>query len=174
MFAFPMNYRRGLCVVATVSVLSIGAAPVAMDFDHRVLAAQNVERERLGLGPLRWNARLAASAAIWANRLAALHRFEHAPEKPVEPEGENLWEGSRGYFPPEAMVNAWIREKKYFKPGIFPNNSTTGNVEDVGHFTQLAWRNTTEVGCAVAENADNDVLACRYQRAGNYVGQRPF
>lgn len=174
MVTIPVGYRLGLCVLAAVSILNTGAAPLSANFDQRVLAAQNVERERLGLSPLRWNPRLAASAANWAERLAATHRFEHAPEDPIEPQGENLWEGTRGYFPPEAMVNAWIRERKYFKPGIFPDNSTTGNVEDVGHFTQLVWRNTTEVGCAVAANDDDEVLTCRYSQAGNYVGQRPF
>ena len=72
------------------------------------------------------------------------------------------------------MVNAWVRERKYFKPGVFPDNSTTGNVADVGHFTQLVWRDTREVGCALAKNADNDVLVCRYSKAGNYVGEIPF
>lgn len=168
------RYRLGLSAAAFSSIVNIGAAPVSANFDHRVLIAQNSERARLGLGPLHWNARLATTAAAWADRLANSHRFEHAPEDPVTPEGENLWEGTRRYFPAEAMVDAWVREKKYFKTGIFPDNSTTGNVEDVGHFTQLVWRNTTEVGCATAANADNDVLVCRYSQAGNYVGQRPF
>ncbi len=174
MINIPANCRLALCAVAAMGTMNIGAAPVSANFDSRVLAAQNAERARLGLAPLHWNSQLAGSAAGWADRLAATHRFEHAPENPIEPEGENLWEGTRGYFPAEAMVDAWIREKKYFKPGIFPDNSTTGNVEDVGHFTQLAWRNTTEVGCAVAANADDEILACRYSQAGNYVGQRPF
>lgn len=174
MVSFPARYRLGLCGIAVLGALNIGTAPVSTNFEARVLSAQNVERARLGLAPLHWNPRLAASAAGWADRLAATHRFEHAPENPILPEGENLWEGTRGYYPPEAMVDAWVREKRFFKPGIFPDNSTTGNVEDVGHFTQLVWRDTTEVGCAVAANADNDVLACRYSQAGNYVGQRPF
>lgn len=167
-------YRLGLCVFALSSLMIVGAAPMSVNFDQRILVAQNFERTRLGLEPLRWNPDLAADAAVWANRLASSHRFEHAPENNEAPEGENLWEGTRHYYPAEAMVDAWVREKKYFKPGIFPNNSTTGNVEDVGHFTQIAWRNTTEVGCATAANADNDVLVCRYSQAGNYVGQRPF
>jgi uncharacterized protein YkwD len=174
MITIGSPYRHGLCAVALASALNIGAASVYANFASRVLDAQNAERAQLGLAPLRWNPQLAASAAAWANRLAATHRFEHAPENPIRPEGENLWRGTHGYFPPEAMVNAWIREKKYFKPGIFPDNSTTGNVEDVGHFTQIAWRNTSEVGCALAENDADDVLACRYSQAGNYVGERPF
>lgn len=128
----------------------------------------------LGLRPLQWDASLAVSAATWADRLVSTRKFEHSPENPINPVGENLWEGTRGFFPAEAMVDAWIREKKFFKPGVFPDNSTTGNVEDVGHFTQLVWRDTTRVGCAIAHNTDNDVLVCRYSEAGNYVGQRPF
>ncbi|WP_197707084.1 CAP domain-containing protein [Calothrix sp. NIES-3974] len=27
---------------------------------------------------------------------------------------------------------------------------STGNWVDVGHYTQIIWRNTTEVGCAIA------------------------
>ena len=60
----------------------------------------------------------------------------------MAPEGENLWAGSKGYFTPQAMVDAWIREKKYFRPGTFPDNSVTGRVEDVGHYTQVVWRAT--------------------------------
>lgn len=174
MIPFPSHVRLGLCAIAASGILAIGAAPLSANRDQRLLAAQNLERDRLGLGPLRWNARLATAAALWADRLASAHRFEHAPENPTSPQGENLWEGTRGYFPPEAMVNAWVREKRFYKPGIFPDNSTTGNVEDVGHFTQVAWRDTTEVGCALAENADLDILVCRYAQAGNYVGQRPY
>jgi hypothetical protein len=75
--------------------------------------------------------------------------FETATRPPVtiaKPE----WAGTKGYYAPEAMVDAWIREKRFFRPGVFPDNSTTGNVEDIGHYTRLIWRATTEVGCAEA------------------------
>ena len=71
-------------------------------------------------------------------------------------------------------VAGWVREKRYFKPGAFPANSTTGRWEDVGHYTQLMWRDTRQVGCALATGAREDVLVCRYSAAGNYVGERPF
>ena len=143
-------------------------------FDRRILAAHNRERLGLGLRPLSWNPALAQSAKQWARHLALTGQFAHAPENPLFPQGENLWAGTKGYFAPEAMVNAWIREKRHFRPGLFPDNSTTGRVEDVGHYTQLVWRATTEVGCAQAKSRREDILVCRYAEAGNYRGELPF
>lgn len=143
-------------------------------FNQRVLDAHNRERATLGVKPLRWNVELEQSAQKWANHLARTGRFEHAPDRLVDPQGENLWAGTTGYFGPEAMVDAWIREKRNFKPGVFPNNSKTGDVHDVGHYTQLIWRDTGEVGCAKAAGSREDVLVCRYAEAGNYIGERPL
>ncbi len=143
-------------------------------FDRRILAVHNRERQNLGLEPLSWNQALAQSAKQWAEHLAATGRFEHAPENRSTPEGENLWAGTKGYYPPEAMVDAWIREKKFFRPGLFPANSVTGRVEDIGHYTQVVWRATRQVGCAQAASANEDILVCRYAEAGNYRGEQPF
>jgi hypothetical protein len=152
----------------------MGSAIPPASFEQRILVAHNGERLELGLSPLNWNDALARSAQQWADHLAATGRFEHAPENRDAPQGENLWEGSKGYFAPEAMVDAWIREKRFFRPGVFPNNSSTGRVEDVGHYTQVVWRATSEVGCAEASSGSEDILVCRYAEAGNYIGDRPF
>lgn len=160
--------------LALFTPLLTGTSSASGGFEQRVLATHNQERARLGIAPLRWDANLQASAQRWANHLAATGRFEHAPESRISPEGENLWAGTKGYFAPEAMVDAWVREKKYFRPGVFPNNSTTGSVKDVGHYTQVVWRDTGEVGCARATGAREDVLVCRYADAGNYRGEVPF
>ena len=174
-----MLQRRQFALVA--SVMLAACAPLLMGFldqsshlQQRVLDAHNLEREEVGVPALRWNPALAVSAQQWADHLARTGRFEHAPENPRAPQGENLWAGTKGYFSPEAMVSAWVREKRYFKPGTFPDNSTTGNVEDVGHFTQVAWRDTREVGCAEAASGREDILVCRYAQAGNYIGEQPF
>lgn len=162
------------CAVVLAAPLVMGSAILPARFDQRILAAHNQERLALGLQPLSWNDTLAQSAQRWADYLAATGRFEHAPENRDAPEGENLWAGTKGYFAPEAMVDAWAREKRFFQPGLFPDNSTTGKVEDVGHYTQMVWRATTEVGCAEASSAREDILVCRYAEAGNYIGERPF
>jgi uncharacterized protein YkwD len=152
----------------------IGAADLTTNVEARLLAAHNRERTSMGLPALQWNRALEASATHWADRLASTSSFEHAPENLDSPQGENLWAGSSGYYPPEAMVNAWIREKRHFKEGMFPNNSTTGRVEDVGHYTQVVWRDSRNVGCAIARGKIEDILVCRYSKAGNYLGQRPY
>lgn len=160
--------------VVLVSPFVMGTATLPVSFDQRVLAVQNQERLALGLPPFNWNPALAQSAQDWADHLASTSSFEHARENPRAPEGENLWAGTKGYYSPEAMVSAWIREKKFFQPGVFPYNSTTGRVEDVGHYTQVIWRATTQVGCAKAASGREDILVCRYAEAGNYRGERPL
>lgn len=171
----PARYRKseaaaGLLVLS--APLLVGAISPAQMFSTMILAAHNRERTAIGVPPLRWNAALAGSAQRWADHLAATGSFEHAPESPTEAEGENLWAGTRGHYSIEARVDAWVREKRYFTPGTFPRNSTTGKVEDVGHYTQLIWRNTQQVGCAQASGAREDVLVCRYSSPGNYIGER--
>ncbi len=64
-----------------------------------------------------------------------------------------------------------MAERDKFRAGTFPQVSRTGNWADVGHYTQLIWPRTQEVGCAVAKGAVNDVLVCRYSPAGNIVGE---
>lgn len=170
------RWRRMAVAIAALAAapVLIGATDLNSNFEYRVLAAQNRERQMMGIEPFSWNAQLAADARRWAKHLASTGKFEHAHERPVEPQGENLWEGTKGYFTIEAMVNGWIREKRNFRPGTFPDNSITGRVEDIGHYTQLMWRRTRQVGCATASGAEQDVLVCRYSDAGNYVGETPF
>jgi hypothetical protein len=162
------------CATIAVTPLFMGAIDRQTSVDQRLLIAQNHERAELGLQSFDWNPALAESAQRWADYLASTGRFEHAPENHRNPEGENIWAGTKGYFGPEAMIDAWVREKKYFRPGVFPNNSTTGKVEDVGHYTQLVWAATTQVGCAEATSSREDILVCRYAEAGNWRGERPF
>ena len=152
----------------------VSATGPAASFQNTLLAAHNSERATVGVGPLSWNAHLQVSAQRWADHLAATGRFQHAPESAADPQGENLWAGTRGYYSLAAKVDAWGREKRYFRQGTFPANSTTGRVEDVGHYTQLIWRDTNEVGCAQASSAEEEILVCRYSSPGNFVGEKPF
>lgn len=153
----------------------MGALGTRQDFDGRLLAAQNRERAAMGVAPLAWNSSLASEAQSWARYLARTGRFEHSPDDPAaEPEGENLWAGSVDQYQPESMIGLWVAEKRNFKPGVFPDNSRTGRVESVSHYTQLVWSDTNQVGCALERGQSEDFLVCRYARAGNVLGERPL
>lgn len=170
-----MHHRRILAIViAAASPLLISGTTFRADFNDRLLAAHNAERAAVGVPPLKWNDELAADARQWAKELAASGRFEHSADDPNKPvEGENLWAGTPRAFSPEDMVGLWAAERKDYRPGVFPNNSRSGNVEDVGHYTQLIWRSSGEVGCASAVGSREEVLVCRYSDAGNVYGERP-
>lgn len=140
-----------------------------------MLKDQNAARAAVGAAPLAWSDALAKDAAAYARTLADTRRFQHA-EQPQGPgrEGENLWTGTRGAYSYDEMVGHWVAEKKDVLPLPVPQSSRTGRFGDVGHYTQIVWRATTTVGCAMASNATDDYLVCRYAPPGNVFGLRDF
>jgi hypothetical protein len=162
--------------LALASPLILGATGRLTSLDQRLLAAHNRERSAAGLPALKWDPALAADAARWGGELASAGAFEHEETDPddPDPQGENLWAGTRGAWTPEEMVGLWIEEKKHYRPGRIPETSATGRFEDVGHYTQLMWRETGRVGCALAAGEEEEILVCRYRQAGNVVGEIPF
>ncbi|MCI1141601.1 CAP domain-containing protein [Sphingomonas sp. WKB10] len=101
--------------------------------------------------------------------------FEHAAQ-PMGPgrQGENLWTGTRGAYRFDEMAGHWIAEKRDFVNLPTPNFSRTGRWQDVGHYTQMVWRGSTAVGCAIASNRTDDFLVCRHAPPGNVFGQVAF
>lgn len=151
---------------------SADAATFSGQLPTRIIAAHNAERARMGMAPLAWDDALGAGASLYAKQMASSGMFQHSNRQARRGIGENLWMGTHGAFSIEAMIGGWTAEKRYFMPGVFPNNSRTGNWEDVGHYTQMIWPTTTRVGCAIASTARVDYLVCRYATAGNMDGRR--
>lgn len=137
-----------------------------------LLQAHNRERAAVRVRPLAWDPGLAAGAAGYARQLALNGRLRHSLRAVRAGQGENLWMGTRGGYPVQRMVGSWSAEKAYFRPGVFPAVSRTGDWTAVGHYTQMIWPTTTRVGCAIASSARFDVLVCRYAPAGNIDGRR--
>lgn len=169
--ALALLLAAGVVSSASAQQSRRGVVAPVDGFPDRILAEHNRERDRAGVPRLAWSDRLARDAHAWARQLAAEGWLRHG--LPTEA-GENLWMGSAGYYAPESMIGAFLEERRNYRHGTFPNVSRTGNWEDVGHYTQIVWRDTREVGCAVARNARNDFLVCRYRPSGNWMGQRPF
>jgi uncharacterized protein YkwD len=155
---------------------SAAPAPRGAALLRRAMQAGHDEARRaVGVPPLAWDAALEASARGYAEELARTARFAHA-EQPQGParEGENLWTGTRDAYRYDEMIGHWIAERRLLTGAPVPGSSSTGRFGDVAHYTQIVWRGSTRFGCAIASNARDDYLVCRYGAAGNVVGQRPY
>ncbi len=152
---------RGLLLVAMFA----GAARPEMP--EQMLAAHNAVRAKLGVEPLAWSAPLAAYAQQWADHLVSTHGFQHRANARY---GENLYavEGDGAAARPDDVVRAWAGEARRY-------DYRANSCRDVcGHYTQVVWRATREVGCGVARSSGYEVWVCNYSPPGNVIGQRPY
>lgn len=137
---------------------------------QEILDKHNCARKRYALKPLVWNWELAANAQEHADRCI----WEHASKigLGVPGQGENL---SLAMNRP-VNVDGWLAEEKNYD--CSSGRCTPATI--CGHWTQMAWANTGQVGCgkrrcSSLEKApgfvNSDILVCRYTPPGNYVGQ---
>lgn len=166
--------RRLLPLIALPVLLGSASPDTALRAP--ILAVHQIERTAVGVPGLVWSTRLEAGAVQWARHLARTGQLEHQIEVSMDTDspGENLWMGTRGAWSPAEMVQAWVEEKRDFRPGVFPRVSRRGGYGAVGHYTQMVWRNTRAIGCGLATDGDMDYLVCRYDGPGNVMGERVF
>ncbi|WEK44533.1 MAG: CAP domain-containing protein [Candidatus Sphingomonas colombiensis] len=140
-----------------------------------MLRGHNEERATLGLPPLIWDENLVTAARVYATEMAQTGRFAHA-EQPQGPgrQGENLWTGTREAYRFDEMLGHWLSERRFYVNTTTPGFSNTGRWQDASHYSQIVWRGTQRIGCAMASNHANDFLACRYSPPGNVVGQTAY
>ncbi len=82
---------------------------------------------------------------------------------PTIPYGENLYWTS-GTAAPGDVVGAWVAEVQSYN---YAANSCTAVC---GHYTQVVWKTTTQVGCGLATSAQGQYWVCNYNPPGNYEG----
>jgi pathogenesis-related protein 1 len=163
-----------LCVALAAPPLALHAEMVPPD---AMLAAHNRVRAQVGVAPLHWSAALAGSAQAWADQLATRNGCAMKHSGP----GENLyWASPLSYsdgrrepqsIDPEHVADAWAGERRFYRPAT--NDCAAGQV--CGHYTQMVWGTTTQVGCAYRVCAnDEQVWVCHYRPAGNIIGQPPY
>jgi uncharacterized protein YkwD len=150
-----------LAVVASALLIVVAKAALADPLPpamRAVLDAHNLYRAKHCVPPLRWSGELAASAQQWASRCD----FNHDAQSP---HGESLFWGTASAFSPTSAVEAWyeeIHEHSFSAPELGDQS---------GHFTQLVWRSSTQLGCGMASCRGNHFWVCRYSPPGNVGGQ---
>jgi uncharacterized protein YkwD len=142
-----------------------------------ILTVHNQERAAVGVPPLIWSDSLAASAQTWANQLLATGKFQHSGTAP----GESIAFAYLDPLQPQPqLAQSWAdQEKKNYHAGELV---TWDNYQTFGHYTQMVWKNTKEVGCGFAsgpggvyaEHGGTQILVCQYRPGGNVIGQAPY
>lgn len=120
-----------------------------------------------------WSDQLAASAQAWANHLAQITDLEHDTNAGAAGQGENLYAGfnSAGGITFVSAVTDWVNEQANYHG----ENIGDGDFEAYGHYTQVIWPETTQVGMATATGSNGwTYIVGRYSPAGNVVGKSAY
>ena len=147
-------------------------APKQALFETQILTRHNEKRQLHNTTPLVWSKVAAKRARAWCWNLLKTQSFEHRPDNVY---GENLYR-RQGLVGKLAQVGAlaaeaWYNEVKGYTWGLTERErwEEEGNV--TGHFTQLVWRTSKEVGCGYAARKGVAYVCCNYGPKGNRYGQ---
>ncbi len=132
-----------------------------------MLRAHNEVRRARQIPPLKWSLRLAELAQQWADHLSATGVMEHNMSLRT---GQNLYVIRGATTRPALVVRRWADESQdYREPQKF---CRLGAI--CGHFTQIIWAATQELGCGVATGERGQFWVCFYLPPGNVVGEKPY
>jgi uncharacterized protein YkwD len=152
-------------IVILVFILTFSAVALSQtgDFKSQILERHNEYRAKHNVPPLTWNEEIARFARQWAERLAREDRMYHRSGSSY---GENIYWQSGGTFNGNRPVDSWYSEIRYYR---FSNH---GFSYKTGHFTQVVWKGTEELGCGKAQSSSGGVyVVCNYSPPGNYKGR---
>lgn len=130
----------------------------------------------MALPPLEWDPALAATAAAWVaqcrDQMAPSGLVDHNPDRSNGHPfyvGENIF-ASSGTATAQQAVSSWASEEANYD---YATGACTGVC---GHYTQIVWRTTVKLGCALGTCPGlrySSTIVCNYGPGGN-SGGKPY
>ncbi len=144
-------------------------APSTLSTDMQLLLNEhNNDRAKHCTPPLTWSQKVAADAQAKANTCGFFH---NSTELQQLGEGENLYWGSGSFAPAKAATDSWYGEITNY------NFSAPVWSSANGHFTQMVWKDSTQLGCGTKVCNMNGYVGtfwvCRYSPPGNMNVNNP-
>jgi len=126
-----------------------------------------------------WNDTLAAAAKVWASKCEWNHSFPPLGPQDNTPYGQNLYSSTNINTDLVHGVQAWYDEKYGYD-----YDTLVCSIKPCGHYTQVVWATSRQVGCAYynckgieglsSAYSDSLLLVCNYLPFGNINGTKPF
>uniref|UniRef100_A0A0D9VLY5 SCP domain-containing protein n=1 Tax=Leersia perrieri TaxID=77586 RepID=A0A0D9VLY5_9ORYZ len=173
-----MEYTSRRLALATVLLLGTAISSASASAPRRLLQISEAQqfvvpqthlRAIQGLHPLTWSSDLAQQATRWAEQ----YRGNCASATAANGGGGvNVFRGYGGEaWQPSDAVAAWAEEAQHYDYG----SNACASGKECGHYKQMMWRDSQQVGCASVTCASGETLmACHYEPQGNIMGQKPF
>nr|XP_021327299.1 ancylostoma secreted protein isoform X1 [Danio rerio] len=136
-------------------------------FEAEFLQVHNAYRKQHGAPPLTFNKNLCRSAQQWAEHLLSTKTLAHSNKG----YGENLyyaWSSANKKLTGNEAVDSWYGEIKDY------NFSRPGFSSKTGHFTQVVWKDTKELGVGLATDGNTIFVVGQYLPAGNIANAGYF
>jgi pathogenesis-related protein 1 len=136
----------------------------------------NKIRAIVGTAALIWNPKLSTYAQSWADYLVKNKECKLIHSKCIDNEGlelgENIYWGSDAtLFSPLDASKSWYKEKLNYTYQPIGDSK----INKTGHYTQMVWKNTREVGVGISYCKDGGIMiVASYYPAGNYIGEYPY
>jgi len=128
------------------------------DFKKNILDVHNEYRAKHGAPPLVWSEACAADAQKCADHCQATRCLSHSHH---DNQGQNAFMAMPAKTGAEATASWYSEIKKY--------NFATSRGPGTGHFTQVVWKASQEMGAA--RSKDGLYIVANYSPPGNFNGQ---
>ncbi|XP_078736653.1 cysteine-rich venom protein TEL1-like [Lampetra fluviatilis] len=128
---------------------------------------RNVMPSAANMLRMEWSTAAQASALEWVQTCNFFHRTTEQLDFDDIPSGENIL-FSNTLYPWDEAIKVWVDEVN--NPG-FDYGKGLRNPGIVGHYTQVIWYSTYQVGCAInycPEKAYKYMYLCEYRPTGNW------
>ncbi len=176
--AGPVN--KGGTAVPTANLAGNTGSKLDAAQAQQLVNYHNQKRKEVGTGPVTWSPKIAQFAQGRADTIARTKNFSHLPQG-QNPYGENLAQGgSSGGVSGFTVVSAcdgWYAEKAKIPKGSRVMTTAIFN-RGVGHYTQMIWKDSTQIGAGIAHFQQNGfamtVVVCCYNPPGNFIGGAIF
>ena len=137
------------------------------EFQNSALEAHNNYRAKHHVGKLVLNKELCDIAQSYAEELARTGNFAHSNGSfHGDNMGENLFACYGMKISGKMMTDDWYNEVKQY------NFNNPGYISGTGHFTQIVWKGSKQVGFGYAQARDGYYYGvANYYPAGNFIGE---